>query len=745
MVRSRRNSLVQSIASQPTALEEQIESALLDDSYLFEKLQKLSSVIDSKSDSNVSSLIIEEDSLPLDDKYEHYTDYLTRLSSNLDEYNQILDQTRQIDNQLKLSLSNFNDISHDTTQFINDTNRLYNSRKQLSKMSQVIPSYLSYFDNLDPIMRRLNHANSANIVRKESFKTILNNIDNSLLFLDEHSDLLDSEAYRIKFKQCLIRACDLISRYLTNTLKRIYTEIAQKDIMANKNTRDALIYNKFASVAEDFKPYVIELISRVTDDKYKRYHDELKSLLNDTFGQYFQIRFKLLNPIVWLQLDGTIVKDKNSSLFSFIQDNKTYFQQLCNKEFQIFMNFFPNEKLCKVKINHWLIKLCDPLYVTIGTKCMRETNIGALCDSLMMFEPFYEFEEDSEEYVKQFNDVQFDKVFKNVLDRLQNRLFDRVNGYIDENITKYSPTVDDFMISNRKLKLQSDEDFVKTYIENFKNKNINESQTEQTDSNLVSSYYVPLIKGLALLFKVYEMVDPVVFDQLAHHAVHSCLASLKNAYSIVIGKETAETTITFDFGVKLFYLRNLLLLRDEIQSFNIKYTLNRKSLDFSGLESFFKNYKTGETSLFSLAKDLVPKVANNTVDARSELVQELRDIIKDFTIKAGEYVLDDCLIKIESGSFTEINKTLRKNIDSRIPRIYDQICDSIDYEEVSNNLIEVIQQYCNEEYSDYYEKVSELVENEKLTRNDIDQLIPVEMFSELFTKLIRDLYEKHKL
>lgn len=741
MVRSRRNSLVQEIAVQPATSELQ-ESTLLDDAYLLENLKKLSIAINATEKSQRQETpVISSTTTSNVDKYGQYTTYLEQLDENLKEYDNILKQTHRISNQLEDSLSQFNGISDQTSDFIKGTNTLFESRKDLVKMSTTLPSYLSYFDNLAPIVRRLNHANSANIVRKESFKTMLSNIDKSLFFLDENLDIQEAENYRIKFKQCLIRACDLISKYLINNLKQIQNEINEKNLMTNKNTRDALLYNKFATISEDFKQNVIVLLQRVTDSKYKRYSDELNSILNDTFDQYFQIRHKFLKQIVWLQVDDTIIQDKKFKIIQFIQDNKTYFQQLCNREYKLFMDFFPNYPICKKKINTWFVKLCDPFYVTVGVKCGRESDINILCDSLMIFEPYYQFEEDSEEYARQFEEVQFDKIFSPIVTRIQNRLIQTVKNYTHREIISYKPSSEAFMISNKKLKLQDDEDFVKTYMDNFRNNSTTEQNADNTDATSIASYYIPLVKGLALLFKFYEMVNPIIFDQLAHHTVHACIMSLKNSYAYITKNEKSDTSITHDLDIKLFYLRNLLLLRDEIQEFNIKYTLNTKSIEFSGVDSFMKNYKSGTKSLFSLAKDFVPKVVDNMIDARTELVQELRICIKDFTDSASKDITAGCFVIFTSEAVTTVNQNLTSSVETKIPRIYEQICNSIEDIAIAQHLIEAIQQNCDELYSEFYDKVVALGEESKLSRDDVLQLVPPDMFNQSFEILVKKTLE----
>ena len=380
MARSRKNSLVRDIASHPTIPESQTIVGLLDDSYLFDKLKKLSLAVENSdglqrtdvsegcSEVNGSEATTSAD-VKKTNKYLYYTTYLDQLNIKIDEYKVVLDQTRQVNDQLDSSIKKFRKISQDTGAFIEETKTIYEKQSKLSNLTESIPKALHYFEVLDPIMRRLNHATSPAIVKKSSFTTMLATIDESLRFLDENSDLKDAAAYRIKFKQCLIRACELISHFLTNLLKQTNQEILDKT--KNKNsltglpstTRDAFLYSKFYTIADTFKTQVSEIVKRSNEKAYNKYHDELNSILYECFNHYFQTRLRLLTPVIWSHIDEIVVKDKDQGLVKFIQDGKVYFQQLCADEYKLFVEFFP-EKECHFKINQWFLQLCEPPWYT---------------------------------------------------------------------------------------------------------------------------------------------------------------------------------------------------------------------------------------------------------------------------------------------------------------------------------------------------------------------------------------------
>ncbi|CAI4924985.1 CPS_HP_G0149000.mRNA.1.CDS.1 [Saccharomyces cerevisiae] len=790
MARSRKNSLVRDIASHPTIPESQTIVGLLDDSYLFDKLKKLSLAVENSdslqrtdvsegcSEVNGSEATTSAD-VKKTNKYLYYTTYLDQLNIKIDEYKVVLDQTRQVNDQLDSSIKKFRKISQNTGAFIEETKTIYEKQSKLSNLTESIPKALHYFEVLDPIMRRLNHATSPAIVKKSSFTTMLATIDESLRFLDENSDLKDAAAYRIKFKQCLIRACELISHFLTNLLKQTNQEILDKT--KNKNsltglpstTRDAFLYSKFYTIADTFKIQVSEIVKRSNEKAYNKYHDELNSILYECFNHYFQTRLRLLTPVIWSHIDEIVVKDKDQGLVKFIQDGKVYFQQLCADEYKLFVEFFP-EKECRFKINQWFLQLCEPLYDSIRVRVLKETDICTLCDSVTLFAPYYEFEEGSEEYVKQFTDIQYDKLFEPIVQKVQARLILRVQIYVQQNILSYRPTRDVFMISNRRRKSKtslqrgnedattSDDNpdpLLESYLSSFKNRSILPISPNDADDKCIDSeestdkisqlqtYYPPLLKTLALLSKIYEMINSVVFDDLAHHVVHDCIVSLRNAYDMVI-KSSAGKSDFNNLDISLAYLKNLLMLRDSIQNFNIQYTVNETYLDFSGVEGFFKSLKengrnvlkkTKSSSILTLARELVPKVVNNMVDARTELISELRNVIKDFTESTSLELIDDTLDINSDEDLLSKNVKLRENIKARLPRIYEQILNYIDDQEIVTNLLDAVQELITQSYSKYYETITELAENGKFAKDQVADVMYLDVFTDFFAKEVADL------
>lgn len=755
MTRTRGNSLVLSIAAHSNDNDSQRLPELLDDSYLMEKLQELSSHLDPSESTKESEEVVPEVLLP--DPYAKYINYSQKLGSHIEEYETILRQSHKVNNQLDDAIKMFGNISLSVNKFINNTKETHDEYSKLSKLHEQIPRFLAYFEALDPIMRRLNHASTPNVVRKNSFKSMLVNIDESLGFLESHSDLKDAESYRIKFKRCLVRACELIANYLNNLLKQLYADISEKLASGSSGSsasKEALLYNKFASSSEEYRSQVVEIISRVTNERYHRYYDELGSILGDCYHCYFQTRMKLLYSSIWDRLDEVVREDRELSLVNFIQDGKMFFQQLCHDEYQLFVKFFP-EDMSKLRVNQWFIQLCEPFYDTVRVRVLRETDISTLCDSLTLFGQYYEFEEGAEEYQRQFGQIKYDKVFEPIVQRLQATLILRVQNYVQHQIVKYTPTKDSFIIANRKsirrdstATKDQEDPMVRTFMESFQDQR--DDSTSEDQGNVLESYYPPLVRGLALLSRIYEMVNSVIFDDLAHHIVQDCMVSLETAYN----KVQSSTSDLNNFEVKLAYLRNLLMLRQQLQSFNIQYSVNETYLDFSGVESFFRSVTEGartlrlrDSSVLSLARGLVPKVVNNLVDARGELMMRFRNIIRDFTEAAAKNVIEDTLIinsKEGLSSLVEKNTRLRWNVEEKLPRIYAQICNFISDGVIVAHLMDAVQETIIQSYSSFLEEVNEKAESRLLDREQASELMYEDVFADFLNKVTGKLPDANK-
>ncbi|KAL3236655.1 Golgi transport complex subunit COG3 [Nakaseomyces bracarensis] len=775
MVRARRQSVVEDIASQPIQLDsfqaddETKFGSLLADGYLLQKLESLSVEVDRNGASKAFVLDTNRGGTTIGkrvdissdndkDRYEVYRRYIKQLDQSIDEFKVVLHQTEKVNNKLEEGLSQFMDISKSTTAFIDDTREIHDDKLRLERLNEIVPNDLKYFESLDTIIRRLNHATSPSIVKKDSFKSMLKKIDVALDYLHEHSDFKEAETYRIKYKQCLIRSCDLIVHFLNGLVKRVLNDIEgsiAKDPQMSATTKEVLLYNKFATIAEEYSDEMREIVDRRSMDTYTRYSDEIDSLLNECFNHYYQARKKLIDPVNREKLNSIYKNDEYVQTTRFIQAESSYFQQLCENEYQLFVKFFPN-KDNKEKATQWLMQICDPFYDSVRSKLLKENNILTICDSINLFSSYYEFEEGSEEYEKQFKDIQYDKLYEPVMQKLQSRLIFITQKYIDEKIVKYKPPKDIFMISNRKKNENNDvnDEIVQLYIDNFDTTMIKDGTngSQKSTENILTTYYRPVISTLALLSCIYEKIGSVVFDDLAHHIIHDCLVSLQSAFESI-------ATLSDDFSFvenSLSYLRNLLFLRDELQDFSIQYTVNETFLDFSAVESLFKRSKSSvgfeevqkpvlerrmssQQQLFNAAKSLIPKLVTNMVDSRSEIIDSLRYIIRMFTSRATSLIIAEYLQIPDTADFDILgnNIKLRESIDENLPRLINLIRSYISSDEILEHLLDALKETIQARYANYFETLNEMIEKGSVEKSKVSEVMYIDTFAEYLNSSIR--------
>ncbi|KAH7586606.1 Sec34-like family [Nakaseomyces glabratus] len=768
MVRPRRPSLVEDIASQPgfessSSQENSKFGALFADSYLLQKLEALSVELQKNKDNvempkyDLSSQPTSKSSVDDNDPYITYRKYIQQLDDSIEGFQKVVQKTEEVNGKLGDGLDQFVNISKRADGFVDETREIHEKRDKLEAQNRLVPEQLKYFEALDPIIRRLNHATSPSIVRKESFKNMMVKIDNSLEYLHEHSDFKEAETYRIKFKQCLIRCCDLIVHHLNSIVNRICTEITdglQNNKEISETTREVLLYNKFASISEEYTSEIKCIIERRHMSTYTRYRDELDSLLNECYNHYFQARKSLLDSIIKNKLNEIYKSEEHIQTRKFISAEKDFFQQLAENEYHLFVKFFPGPE-SKERGNKWLIQLCDPFYDSVKAKLLRENDILTIRDCILLFTQYYEFEEDYEEYENIFKDVYYDKLFEPVLQKLQSRLIFRAQKYIDEAIVKYKPPKGAPMITNRKTsaKLESEEEMVGIYIDDLKNSEVislpeTDSEEDATDI-ILSTYYIPIIRALALLSTIYEMINTVVFDDLAHHVVRDCLVSIGEAFNLLTSGDDVNLV-----EYSLSYLRNLLFLRDQLQTFNIQYTVNETFLDFSAVGSLFRRSSSNlvreelpkpdmgrrnSQRILSAARNLIPKLVVNTVDSGSELVEALRFAIRSFTDRASKILTEDYM-KISDIEIEDIlgdNVKLRTSIDTNLPRVVQLIHDYISDDEIVENLLDALKEAIQIQYQNYYDELNNLVENGKVENGKVLEVMYPDTFSEYLATSIK--------
>ncbi|KAI5968306.1 COG3 [Candida margitis] len=673
--------------------------------------------------------------------------FRSNLRRNRDQLRELTSQTDALLQSTNECFDKYKQISDETSDFDALANELLDKQNLYQQKYNKIHSNLKHFEHLESITKSLSKSGTHLLTNRRSFfiNDILLHLDDSLDFMEMHPEFRDCELYKSRFRQCMTRALTLVRNYLSNELRGINDSVSMKLKHASDNSKqivtiDLLIYNEFNTYLkyneEVFHELVMELFKRSTK------HEEYNGLINDVLTTYFQTRAKLLKQYIdkTSTIDKFYTKQFETDLVQTCQDQISYFKKIIEREFTLFSKFFnPLSYENELKTMIWeefynfLKSVLDPLYDGVRLLVLKEVNISSLCQLTTLLQKYYEFEDgedpngsliDTQSY---FGSVQSDTIkygvlFQPILDDTQNRLIFRIQNYIDTKLMRYKPSAVDLKIGHKK---QS------------KMKTINTLDADY-DENLFPDVYLPLAKAMTILSNIYELINSVVFDDMAHYIVHACIALLKGEYSKLI---------VAHLGVvegKLSYLHNLIILRNQIKNFDIHFTRTDYSIDFtSGISDIWNMLRRRSTTerggFFEIAKRTVPRVINNMIDANYEIEVELNTAVSEFLTYCSNNICAPIIQTKEDIINKKSLSQFKDNIIIKIPNLYNDIKSIVNDPVVThflmNNLTNIILLAYEEFLNNVNVQISKSEDGE-----DID-LMEIDALSGFIGDIVNQLYE----
>ncbi|KAH3666712.1 hypothetical protein WICMUC_005529 [Wickerhamomyces mucosus] len=658
-----------------------------------------------------------------------YQIFLQSCQFRENQYRDLIGKTSSIIEDLTQLTLKFDEVSKDTANFQNEADKLINEFNSYTNLNEELKNNLYYYEQFESITRKLNNPNP-NIVRKESFRKLLTTLDECLKFLEEHPEHNDHEIYLRRFKHCKTRALTLIRNYIINNLKSIRDEIHSKldNTKVNSITNEALIYTRFTKDLEYLITVTSELCSRASESP------EFEGLLDDCYNFYFGIRNRFLQPLINEHFK-TVNKSSNSSTIQYTQNNISFFKKIYKDEYGIFFQIFTLDN--KKSLTNWFQSLSEPLYDNLRHKILREHSITSLSELATLLDKYYEYDEEFDQdfendatnaFNNNYNyngprihdfehDVDLGIILQPILQDVQTRLVFRAQSYIDENIVKYKPTIKDFQISRRRSTVTNKVNTINN--DNHDNDNVAEGDDDDDEFNSsiilstsnktgMKDWYPPLSRGVSLLSKIYQLISSSVFDDLAHNIVHDCIISVRSGYEIAqssLGSTNSD----------LFFMKNLLMLQQQIQNFDIEYISSEVVLDFSGIGDIINKIIKRENLIsidnkyqsnggyLGLLQDSVPKVIKNMIDARIELQVELNTIVQKFTNDSIEIIIEP--LKLNFNNIEQEVEDLKSNISQYLPQLQIEIKNFINDGLIINSLIDGIQELILQNYEIYYNNV----------------------------------------
>lgn len=651
----------------------------------------------------------------------------TYFENEVDEIAESLDELLTINDQVGKQTGDFKGKSDS---LVSDLEILSNLQKKLSEK-------LQYFESLDDIVQTLNTSSSGSIVLQQDFrKTILVSLDQSIKFVNDpnNSKFKEIDLYKLRFKQCMIRALTLLRNYINSHIRRTQQLIEQK-VKAQGNTADtnsstsskimidALMYEEFIESLVPISDLFKELYKRgfVDSDDSNEYF----GLLNDCYNQYFSSRNRLLSYVP-IKYDEIINKCNHTS--QAVQSCLTRFNKMLQQESRVFHKLFylsPSELVPPLDnttnamaMNKFFQGLMDPLYETIRKRLLSETNIEELCEIISILESFFEQDDTAIERsvtmsgtddFESGNDIDYENLLRQLFEDVQSRLVFRIRRYIDGNVVNYKRTGKEMAIGFRRKNSHSQG--MDSELDISAKGNLSEGSIITTNSEFpvdTSLIYPPVVKSVKLLSKIYQLVSQNVFNTLANSIVHLAIESLRNAF---------DDDISLDS--KLYEIRNMMFLKDYISTFEVDGSTKEIALDFSGLRKLYhritgrKDNRTDRSILSSAESNnpffaAMPRVVTKYFNCKVEIQENLKDMIRKFIDIVKQVFVQPLSDYSEKTDLATTTSTFMSVLESELPRLGPQINNYISDQQTTYALIDGVQGEVINAYEAFYKKACDL-------------------------------------
>lgn len=208
--------------------------------------------------------------------------------------------------------------------------------------------------------------------------------------------------------------------------------------------------------------------------------------------------------------------------------------------------------------------------------------------------------------------------------------------------------------------------------------------TSTSSASLITSsqnivWYPPLKDTLNLLSKLYNCLPISVFEDFAQRSIELCLESLHLSHKMI---EKNHQILHAD----LFLVRNLLILREQILPFDIKYNKIEKNLDFFNTKLAFNNILSNKKLLLSLnlnnsllkfATQGLPNMTEISYDRKKEL---------DVALKHACYSLKLSMIKEILGSFDSLIGKINVFCQDEFQQLLHEQCNKINPNQTNGSI-----------------------------------------------------------
>jgi conserved oligomeric Golgi complex subunit 3 len=451
---------------------------------------------------------------------------------------------------------------------------------------------------------------------------------------------------------------EAVAERISNTTQQIAGALNIPKVPVPANQLEAsLIYTRFHGISSRSNRLISLVRSRL--NRAEAYHE----LLQLCRSSYCASRESLLRMTVLAHMDhlrgehGLVGMTRLASLFLI---------RLCTVETALYLDFFGEKKesddakgktgstttdmasqvmaddgtYYDAEFQTYLTSLCSSLHRTVRRGLVTMLDLDTLCQIVSVLR------EERSMASASPTTVSAARAISSVIQDAQERLIFCANSTLTKEVVRFKATPADLNYPDKLIKKDKVADTTAL---------VEEDAVEKQLEQVYESWFPPMRTVLRILSKIFRVVEPRVFEDMALSSVQACTRCLKVGAAYI--KQRKGVTHS-----DLFLIKHLLILREQLSPFDIELRSVERQLDFSdagkAVARFLANRNrrlfslSTENALVTLLREGI-SVQESSVDSKRDLEDALRSACNDFIENTSKSVAGDLLHVVEECKTSE--------------------------------------------------------------------------------------------
>ncbi|GAB1223896.1 hypothetical protein ENUP19_0164G0003 [Entamoeba nuttalli] len=474
-----------------------------------------------------------------------------------------------------------NGIDSKSNELFSQCNEILKKKNKEEEVLKKVEKEIRYYEAFDRLSLVINNPKTINFYSNQ-FKECYIEINECIEYFYNKKNDVECYTYLLKYQQLKSKILNYLSIFIKKQIDDLHQECSTIPVLPLNQFTKSVLYK--SQITTEFKELIkiLEIRKGILESSY----------LDECIKHYLNIRKNLLMPYISKLL--ITLQQINPFICDVTREAGIYLFIIFYKEGKLFRTLF-NQDCQALKI--MFSSLFDIYSSFISTLCYKCHDIGILCNAITYLKDeqiLYRLPHSKLIQLPEYSIFNFcvNELVTNISERLVYLSLNLINNLI----ASFHPSKNDL-----------------NYPAIFSNSNV-----QDLPFKLV--LYPPTTNTLTLLSKLHFSLSNELFSQIANTAINACVDSILHAIPQIPSNNELDG--------KLFALRNLCILRDQIIPFTeVDTSLRKVETKVQELCGEICNYflKTFCPSGLQVLRDFVfdDKSQNEIKVIQSQIIEEL--------------------------------------------------------------------------------------------------------------------------